>query len=95
MKKPTQHKITRFLAQTAQSTIEFTFCLVIVVLLAYGVMKAFRWVGLDLAERRATHDGTLTVPIDEKWTNEEEGPLKQLSPGFYRAKKMGLVFNEW
>jgi len=79
----------------AQSAIEFTFCMVIVTLLAYGVMKAFRWVGLDLAERRAAHDGIITAPIDEGWGDFEDGPLKQLSPGFYRRKKMGLVFNEW
>ena len=85
-------KISR---RCAQSAIEFTFCMVIVTLLAYGVMKAFRWVGLDLAERKAAHDGTLTTAIDERWTDYETGPLRQLSFGFYTRKKMGMVFDNW
>jgi hypothetical protein len=34
----------------AQSTIEFTFAMVIVALLIYGLIKTFRWVGMDYAQ---------------------------------------------
>ena len=34
----------------AQSTIEFTFAMVIVALLIYGLIKTFRWVGMDFAQ---------------------------------------------
>ena len=33
----------------AQSTIEFTFAMVIVALLIFGLIKTFRWVGMDYA----------------------------------------------
>lgn len=34
----------------AQSTIEFTFAMVIVALLIFGLIKTFRWVGMDWAQ---------------------------------------------
>ncbi len=34
----------------AQSTIEFTFAMVVVALLIYGLVKTFRWVGMDYAQ---------------------------------------------
>ena len=79
----------------AQTTIEFTFCMIIVLLLLYGTIRAFMWVGVDLAERRMAHDSTLTVPIDEHWTSDADGPLKQLTPDFYATQGMNLVFNGW
>ena len=93
-----------------QVTLEFTFCLVVVVLLMYGATKALRWVALDLSERRSAHDTLLSTPIcgsircDESWkyinfTNWDDGsnnsPLNQLDEGFYKSKRMGLVFNQW
>ena len=36
--------------KTAQSTIEFTFAMVLVALLIYGLIKTFRWVGMDYAQ---------------------------------------------
>lgn len=34
-----------------QATIEFTFAMVIVALLIYGLISIFRWVGMDYAQR--------------------------------------------
>ena len=34
-----------------QSTIEFTFAMVMVALLIYGLLQLFRWTGMDYAER--------------------------------------------
>ena len=37
--------------QCAQSTIEFTFAMVVVALLIYGLIKTFQWVGMDYAQK--------------------------------------------
>ena len=82
----------------AQVTIEFTFCMIVIVLLMYALVKAFRWAGMDLAERRASNDQIFTVSINEDWGSgliNTEGPGKQLVSDFYRTKRMGLVFNRW
>lgn len=44
----------------AQSTIEFTFAMVVIVFLIYGMVRVFRWAGMDLAQRRYAQDVTLT-----------------------------------
>lgn len=82
----------------AQATIEFTFSMIIIVLLMYALVKAFRWAGMDLAERRAANDKVFALNIIENWAQAEIntlGPGKQLVGDFYRTKKMGLVFNKW
>ena len=83
---------------SAQVTIEFTFCIIIVLLLLFGTIRAVVWVGQDLAERRQAHDSSLTAPIDDDWGvgfEESSGPLKQLTTDFYDTKRMNLVFNKW
>ena len=67
----------------AQSTIEFTFVMIVILLLAYGLIRVFRWVGMDLAERRWTHEQVLTGGA----TTQE-----QLAPDFYRPKRLNSVF---
>ena len=71
----------------AQSTIEFTFVLIVIFLMAFGLIRVFRWAGMDLAERRWAHDHTLA---NEQLTTEE-----QLNPDFYRPKRMNSVYRNW
>ena len=40
----------------AQSTIEFTFAVIVVMFLVYGMVRVFRWAGMDLANRRYVQD---------------------------------------
>lgn len=56
----------------AQSTIEFTFAMVAIMFLIYGMVIVFRWAGLDLANRRVSQDNSLTYSSD---------PLVQLNSG--------------
>ena len=82
----------------AQVSIEFTFCMIIIVMLMYGIVKAFRWAGMDLAERRAANDQIFSININEQWETGKintEGVAKQLVANFYRTKSMVLVFNRW
>jgi hypothetical protein len=69
----------------AQSTIEFTLVLIIIVLMVWGLIQIFRWSGMDLAERRWTHDQTLI---------NGQTPEEQLNPDFYRAKRLNSVYRK-
>ncbi len=95
---PRGERVARRRPRSAQVTIEFAFCLIIVAVLVYGLVRAFRWAGLDLAERRAKADESIMAPIDEDWQPPDKfktGPPAQLKTTYYRTNKMGLVFNNW
>ncbi len=45
----------------AQSTVEFTFAVVVIMFLIYGMVQVFRWAGIDLAQRQyQMENGALT-----------------------------------
>ena len=62
-----------------QSTIEFTFAMMVTLILVYALVMVLRWAGLDLAERRFAHDKLLTTSINPV-TNLEFRPEQQLNP---------------
>ena len=68
----------------AQSTLEFTFAMIVLVFLIYGMVRVFFWVGKDLANRRIVQDNSLTNGYD---------PSVQLNPNFYRGQSMGAIYN--
>lgn len=76
-----KHNIRR---NKAQSTLEFAFSMIAMAVLMYGLILVFRWTGLDLAERRISHDNTLI--------NTSVQPEQQLTPDFHRPRKIGAVF---
>ena len=79
-----------------QVFLEFTFCFLVLLLLLYGCVMAFRWAGLSFADIRTSHDSALRdQSVDEGWTIADNGPLKQLNPNFYKPRNMNLVFNNW
>jgi len=80
--------------QYGQSTIEFSFCFALVLLLFYGCMMLVRWAGLGLAERRIAHDEVLTHGIRDDWKSFEEGPLQQLNPDFYDGMQLNLYLKK-
>ena len=45
----------------AQSTIEFTCAMIVIVFLMFGLVMVLRWAGMDLANRRVTQDYSLTA----------------------------------
>ncbi len=81
--------------KTAQVTIEFAFCLVMVILLLYGIVKIIRWSGFSLADRRIEHEKILHTSVYDKFTDDAQGPLRQVYPDFYKTKEMNLIFNNW
>ena len=46
--------------EKAQSTIEFTFAMIAIMFLIYGMVMVFRWAGMDLAQRRFSQDSSIT-----------------------------------
>ena len=81
-----------------QVTLEFTFSMILVLLIMYGVIRVMGWLSLTLAERRVASENSLTKRTDvENWRNiyRDPSPLLQLEPEFYAANKLKLVFNSW
>lgn len=88
--------------------LEFTFCMIILFLMMYGIIMVFRWVGLDLGQRQKAHDTVLTQAIDTAYgssvttwngtdfvttsTAVERGPLTQIDPYFYTSESMNAVW---
>ena len=68
----------------AQSTIEFTFAMIVIVFLIYGMVRVFSWAGMDLAGRRLAQDNSLVSSPD---------PKVQLAPDFYRVRSMDAIYN--
>lgn len=80
-----RHKIVKgFDQRRGQSTLEFTFAMIVIIFLIYGMVRVFGWVGKEAAGRRVAHDLLLTDP--------NLTPEQQLNPDFYRAGHMGAVF---
>ena len=80
----------------AQVILEFTFCFIIVLLLLYGCLMAFKWAGVGLAARQKQHEDVLFEPIgSEQWVSWEDGPLRQIKPDFANSVAMNMVFNGW
>ena len=65
----------------AQSTIEFTFAVVAIMFLIYGMVLIFRWAGMDLAQRRYTQDASLTKLTDNNPASElSSDPVSKVLP---------------
>ena len=52
------------LTRKAQVILEFTFCMIIVLLMLFGITKVFLWTGRDFVGRSAAHDETLYGDFD-------------------------------
>ena len=87
VRKPQSDKLFK-----GQVALEFTFCMIVVFLMIYGIIMILRWTGMDLAERRRAHDMRLTAPIAQDYGNPTDGPLFQVDPYFYSPIKMNAVW---
>jgi hypothetical protein len=75
-----------------QMMIEFTFSMIMALIMIYSAVMVLRWSGLDLAERRLAHDKKLRVNIDENASSIADGPLKQLDSYFYQPMRINATF---
>ena len=86
----------------AQATIEFTFGMIVIMFLIYGMIRVFSWTGMELAQRRMAQDESLinyTRPmvglygIDSSLVGKPDTNANwQLSPDFYRVQSMGAIY---
>ena len=76
-----------------QVILEFTFCMMIVLLMLFGVTKIFIWSGREYAGRSAAHDSTLYLPITRDYGSMGDGPAKQIDPYFYTPIKMNAIWD--
>ena len=79
--------------KNAQVSVEFMFCMMIVLLMIYATVMIFRWAGVDLIERRRSHDFLLYSDIQQSYGSFGAGPAKQIDPYFYEPVKMNAIFN--
>ena len=91
----------------AQSTIEFTFAMIIVLLLVFGLIRIFRWAGMDLAERRWAYDKAMANDpnfVKESMTLDNlsnvgvgtagtgTAQAQEMIPDAYRPKRINAFF---
>jgi hypothetical protein len=72
---------------TAQSTLEFTFAMIVIMFLIYSMVKVFRWAGMDLAQRRWLQDNTI-VNLDASGD-----PSSQLNSDIDSAQPMAALYH--
>jgi hypothetical protein len=76
--------------------LEFSFAIILVVLLALGMFRVFQWTAHDMADRRRAHEDVLVygkidanplidIPSDE--------PTIQLQPYFYSSTDLDAAVN--
>ncbi len=46
------------LIQRGQSTVEFVFAMIAAMFLLYGMVRVFRWVGMDVAQRQYAYEAS-------------------------------------
>ena len=85
----------------AQVNLEFAFCMIIIVFMVYSIVMIMRWVGVNLAEGRITHERQLIVGVipsgdedDPPTETMDQGPLQQLKPNFYKPLKMNAIWDQ-
>lgn len=60
----------------AQATIEYTFCMVVIALLIFGLIKIFHWTGLDYAEHSWEREQNLPIVTDEEGGVIKDKPIR-------------------
>ncbi len=64
-----------------QSTVEFVFAMIAAMFLLYGMIRVFRWVGMDAAQRQYAYDVSFNKAITT-------GNLEQLQSNAYRPSRI-------
>jgi len=72
------------LTRIGQVILEFTFCMIVILIMIYGVIKVFHWAGKDIVERRIVHDETLLKDVS---------PRDQIKPLLYIPGRMNAVWD--
>ena len=76
-----------------QVMLEFTFCMAVVLLMLFSLIMVLRWVRVDLAERRRSHDESIVRGSPDDGVTNRMIPMEQLDPFFYRPIRMNAVWD--
>ena len=68
-----------------QVILEFTFCMIVILLMIFAVAKVFIWTGRDLVERRIAHDNVLIGAST---------PLEEIDPYFFTPTKLNAIWRQ-
>ena len=79
-----------FKNKKAQSAIEFTFAMIAVAFLIYGMVRVFRWAGMDLAQRRYVQDHSTTTGL---WNVPDGDPEAQLNSDIDNVLPISAVYH--
>jgi len=77
-----------------QVILEFTFCMIVILIMIYGVIKVFHWAGRDLVERQRAHEATLVSDEETRvlWSSRVD-PKQQIDPYFYDPIRMDAIWD--
>jgi len=90
-----------------QITTEFTFTMVIVLIMTFSLIMTFRWVGYEFGWRRVDHDQRLMMDVEEdyivntclRWQGADcvewlanQGPIEQIDPYFHRPAQINAAW---
>lgn len=93
------------LTHKGQVILEFTFCMIVILIMIYGVIKVFHWAGMDLVERQRAHEAIL---IRESIITDpcgiiifgicfpvtfDDSPRQQINPDFYAPVRMNTIWD--
>jgi len=84
----------------AQAILEFTFAMIILMLLIFAIVRVLEWTGHTLVGRRIAHENVLILPAVESYVYlpqcgiTELRPIDQIDPYFYKQPKMKPVWGE-
>lgn len=92
MKSLYNQKMNDNYSSRGQTMAEFTFSLIVILLMIYGLMRIFEWTGKDQAMRRMSHDALITGKVEHSYDNPGEGPAKQIDPYFHTPIKMNAIW---
>ena len=76
--------------RNAQATLEFVFGMICTVLLIWGMVRIFVWIGGDLVLREQAHESSLIRNINPCGTGSV-CPLQQLRPSFMETTHLQAV----
>ena len=78
--------------QSAQVMLEFTFSMIIVLLMLYALVMVFQWGGKELIQRQKAHEEGLYLEFDPNYNSIENSPIRQMQQGFYNPASMDAIY---
>lgn len=66
--------------QKAQVIIEFSFCMIVLLLMLYSAMMIFRWTGVDIVGRRVSYDNSLFLSVSQDYSVYYDGTFLGPNP---------------